>query len=55
MKSELKRIWDFCDNEQRRLIEYDDESDFSQGAIIAYRTIQWEINKKCSDVLKEDL
>ena len=54
MNDELKRIWDYCDKEQKRIDENENSfegsglSQFEQGLVIAYRHIQWEINKKCS-------
>ena len=48
---DLQKLWDFCDKEQQYLMStIDTESllKYNQGAIIAYRKIQYEINGKCS-------
>lgn len=50
----LKQIWDFCDQEQKRLFLLEEEcsvTDYNQGQILAFRKIQYEINKKCTDLL----
>jgi len=52
-----KQIWDFCDLKQKEMIECSEElnkispsvlSEFEQGRQIAYREVQFKINKKCS-------
>lgn len=49
----LKRIWDFCDREQRNIYEHGAEKEiFQQGYIIALRKVQSEINGRCSELSK---
>jgi hypothetical protein len=53
MNKELKRIWDFCNDQQLELLKHEKSLDrddylFLRGMINAYRKIQYEINKKCT-------
>lgn len=49
----LKKVWDFCDKEQRNIYEHGAEKEiFQQGYIIALRKVQWEINCRCSELSK---
>jgi hypothetical protein len=51
-KELLKKIWDYCDEEQKRLVEGEMlDSEYCQGEYIAYRQIQWLINKKCTEII----
>ena len=55
-KTELQKLWDYCESEQLRLIEIENEcgiTDFIQGEILAFRKIQYKINKKCSSFQEE--
>lgn len=46
-------IWEFCHKEQFRIHYSEKESppmsEYEQGMMVAYRKVQWEAKKKCSD------
>lgn len=46
-KDLLKKIWDFCDEQQKQMTE-DQELEYCQGSTTAYSNIQYMINKKCT-------
>lgn len=52
MSEELQKIWDFCDTKQREIVESERYgiSPYHDGAFIAYRSVQYQISGKCSDI-----
>ena len=62
-RSDLQKLWDFCDKEQQyimeRIVDVDADgnrinSNYEIGAVVAYRKIQYEINGKCSKFEDEE-